>query len=342
MNSIHSRPATLGALVLCVLLSGILASRCIDNLNTSGSLSAESLSAVQMLPVSDAAVLGKIDVRELQQDALGLAGDFSLEDIMDDVNTEFGARLRSFSEQTGFDPMTDIRSVYYTASGKGHDTEAAMVVHANMDADEMNRFIRENLGDEVVEATYNGVTIFKADDGDGISFAFVNDNVIAVAPSERAVQIMIDRSSSSASSGNADMTRLINLVSGNDAWMVIPSIQSHASMDDMDNVDNRFVMASRAIDQLAVGVDVSSGAVNFQTHIGPTENVTASDLESIVKGAIAAARTMAMEEQPIIAEMLDQVVVSRRSGMVRVSMTVDNEDLEQLRIMAEESHQHYD
>ncbi len=338
MKSFFSKPATMAALALCVIFSIILTNRVLSRFGDSTTVSGDTISALGILP-GNSVVTGMIDVSQtLKSDLIGFTdgGHFSLSDLSE----EAAEALDEFAEHTGVNPATDIDKVYFSLAELEGKAQPSMLIYGSIDGRQAREFITDEIGGSLSESQYRDVKVYSIGPSSELSFAFVTDNLTIVSPQLESIHLMIDRINGAAPQANISSS-LIAHVDGSNAWLTVNSIQRYTNeMVDLDDVDPRLALARRAIDDVAVSVQLSDDRVLFQSVLGATEKVSSSDLEDIVKGSIAAIRTASQSDhkRPIVAEMLDRVKVRKSGDVVVVSGTFKSEDIEQLKALSKNSH----
>ena len=303
-------------LVLAALLVGGLTAGCESQLAPPAELTLQTKNATEVLP-ADAQMVMMVDLQALQRNAL-FAKELGGLDGID-------ARMQGFFDVTGFDPKTDLREVYMAQTGPGGE-HIGVVAYATFDRERLQSYVEESLADELERASYQGATIYRTREADeAFAFAIATDNMIVAAKDERVLQAMLDRlagTGADALKTNASLMALVEHVGGTEgAWMVNAVIDDqHHGHDEPDE----FARLRGAVGGLALGMRIEETGVGVTALFQPDENVAASDLADLVKGAVAAAKTSANNADDDFMKMLDDVEVRTRGEQVQVEGFVDN------------------
>ena len=115
-------------------LGFLLITGCETELDTPSEVSLQTKNAADVLPM-DVRALGMVDFQALERNpAFREAGLFS----PGQLGGEMAARLRAFTEATGFQPEKDLREVYIALRGEGDLARPVFVAYAD--------YTRERLG----------------------------------------------------------------------------------------------------------------------------------------------------------------------------------------------------
>lgn len=329
MKSTFSKPAALAALALCVVFSIILVNRIAGALSGNAPVPVETVSGLELLP-ADAPVTGMVEVnRTLDNGVFGIDRDsiFPTDDAKEKVNES----LEKFAEYTGINPTTDVDRILFSLTNLENDANPILIVQGQIDSDQLIEFLSEKLGDQLVVSDYNGDAIYAIDKEAQLSVAFPSSNLIVVAHQRAELENVLDRFHGTLPATEFNTERISHLGSSS-AWVSVNNIQRYATqMVGMDDTDERLDLARRAIDAVAAGIDTEGDRLVFTSVLTPVESVSSGDLEDILKGLVAAARTAANDhpENPVVADVIDRVKVRKSGDQVIVSLKVDKDDLEQ-------------
>lgn len=255
------------------------------------SMSLTARAAVDVMP-EDALAVGRIDFRAVAENPLttpfGEAGFLTRE-----LKGEAEARFNDFTEATGLDPETDLTEVYGAIEAGTSDERLSLAVYGDFDTEALASYVESRLGSELGTESHAGVTIYRGQQEQGVAFAFASEDMILVGSDAPTVALMIDRlqgRGTSLADNAALMERIARAASAGDLWGLALKPEGTDAGNPLDELDGE-------LGQLWVAVDAAGGAVTVQpealeTHIQlyPTEGVSADDLASLVRGAIALAR----------------------------------------------------
>lgn len=337
MKSTFSKPATLAALALCVVFSIILVNRIAGALGGSASHATETVSGLELLP-GDAALTGMIEVRQTLDD--GVFGLNSENLFPAKVNSKVNHALESIEEFSGVNPATDIERILFSFSRLEDDADPVLLAQGNFDRDAMISFLDEKAGHELQQNRYRGEPTYSLGDASELFLAFPSNNLVIATRFEADLEKTLDRL-------NKDLPRTVindgafGPVAGTDAWVSVNSIQNYVSrMVSHSEIDERVDLARRAVAGIMVGIDAEDDRIVVRSALTPVESVSTSDLEDIVKGLLAAARTASRDhpDNPVVADVIDRIKVRKSGEHVVVSIEVDRRDLEQVLQSIDETH----
>ncbi|MGI9175055.1 MAG: hypothetical protein ACR2GR_07040 [Rhodothermales bacterium] len=310
-------------------LSLFVATGCETELDTPGEVSLETRNAADVLPL-DVRALGMVDFQALERNpALREAGLFSPGRLGDEMQ----ARLRDFTEATGFRPEEDLREVYIALRGEGDLTRPVFVAYADYTRERLGAYLDEEMSDAFTRADYKGVPVFQSPPdggGESITVALANDNMFVASPDAAEVHAMLDRLSGEGQALRDDEAtmRLIRQASAGSAWFVVrgvdrapfTSVRGTGEVGEIGEI----AQLSRAVQDVAFSLDVQTDGVNADAWMVAASNITPGDLASLTRGAVAAFKTgadLGSEEMAV----LDDVRVREAGGEVRVSFRVPND-----------------
>ena len=308
------------AFALSFLLIG-----CETELETPGEVSLQTRNAADVLPL-DVRALGMVDFQALERNPAFREADlFSPGRLGDEVQ----ARLRDFTQATGFQPEEDLREVYVALRGEGDRTRPIFVAYADYTRERLGTYLDEELSDAFTRADYKGVPVFQSPPdggGESITLALANDNMFVASPDAAEVHAMLDRLSGEGQALRDDEAamQLIRQASAGSAWFVVRGVDRapFASVRGRGET-GEMAQLSRAVQDVAFSLDVETDGVNANAWMVAAPDVTPGDLASLARGAVAAFKTgadLGSEEMAV----LDDVRVREAGDAVRVSFRVPN------------------
>ena len=306
---------------------------CETNLQQSAEdLSLMARNATEVLP-PDVVFVSMMNVQEIQDNQL--INPFGPEGLLNEAtNSEAMARLRDFIDRTGFDPEKDLSEAYLAlSSGQGKEEKVSIAIYVNMDRELLEDYIETELENQFLPTNYKGTDIYLAkEDEKSFGFSLVNDNMILAASEPALVEAMIDRLNKEAPAldTNANMMRLVNLASaGQSGWVVVQKPDHIEAPEGDSELENTMSQLWFAVSSMAVLGNVESEAIEGQIMLIPSDEINASDLTSLVKGALAAAK--ALDGSDDFLALLDQVRVTDQQDHVRIQVDAPNDLIRSVR-----------
>ncbi len=304
------------------------------------SLTSSAEEAARVLP-ADARFVTRLDLRTLQQNSgLTLSSERGITLRLLDSDVTFNplseatqSRLQAFIDATGFDPASDLESVYAAVPGDSSspgDQSLGFAILADMNPDQLRAYLADQ--DSLVSdgATYRDVPVYHLTTlgTRAPQFALLSDRLIAVAPTEAALHQMIDRYQGRTST-LADRTEGAHLfaesVHEGSIGMVAYDLGTQRLLQTVDQEDsNRFTRIGRAVRDVVATFDPQKERVHGRLLLTTDQN--ASDLADVVKGAIAAVKTGGDLSEAERA-MLDRIQVSSRDDTVTITFDMEIEQL---------------
>ena len=307
-------------------LGFLLITGCETELDTPSEVSLQTKNAADVLPM-DVRALAMVDFQALERNpAFREAGLFSPGRLGDEMQ----ARLRDFTEATGFRPEEDLREVYIALRGEGDLTRPVFVAYADYTRERLRAYLDEEMSDAFTRADYKGVPVFQSPPGGGgesITVALANDNMFVASPDAAEVHAMLDRLSGEGQAlrDDAATMQLIQQASAGSAWLVVRGVDRapFASVRGGGEL-GEIAQLSRAVQDVAFSLDVQTDGVNAEAWMVAAPDVAPEDLASLARGAVAALKTgadLGSEEMAV----LDDVRVREAGEEVRVSFRVPND-----------------
>ena len=302
----------------------------ITGCTSSPSVPAETRSALAVFP-DDARMMGKVDLQALRTDA-GVSfsaergftmrlmdSDFSYNPLGDSAR----AKLQEFMARTGINPETDVKAVYVAASESENDNYR-FIVQADMEADQLQQYLDETLGDAFEIGSYNDLPVYRLafDDADSRPHMAVVDDMVLAAPSETGLHTMIDR----AQSGSTDEPSVLPLVAesvpNEGFWVVVRNLPTDQLMQEASDDESSFRRIAKVVRDMSASVSFANNQAHGRLLL--TTDANADDVASVVRGAVAAMRTGTDldEEQRAL---LDKVQVTAGDGQVIIDLKAEKE-----------------
>ena len=305
-------------------LSLFVATGCETQLETPGEVSLQTKNATDVLP-PDVRALGMVDFQALARNpTFREAGLFSPGQIGDEMQ----ARLRDFTEATGFQPEEDLHEVYIALRGEGDLARPVFVAYADYTRERLGTYLDEEMNDAFTRTDYKGVPVFQSPAGEGeesITVALANDNMFVASPDAAEVHAMLDRLSNEEQALRDDgaMMRLIQQAGSGSAWFVVRGVDRAPFASVRDGEISEIAQLSRAVQDVAFSLDVETDGVSANAWMVAAPDVAPEDLASLTRGAVAALKTgtdLGSEEMAV----LDDVRVREGGGEVHVSFRLPN------------------
>ena len=301
-STVFLRPALLGLALLPL-------AACDDAPDTASATAytAATRDALALLP-QGAPLVAMLDVDEAE--SVGAFRDALAQ--FERAGGEAHARMGDLTRRTGFDPARDLDRVYFAVL----DDEAPLfVVQAKMDRERLIGFLDEQ--PEMERSAYRDLPVFTAvDDADRFTVALLS-NDLALAGLERHVRAAADRALDGGPSAATDagLTAILDRARYGEAWLV-----QRGGMPDQQD----FQVASGV-----VSMDFGADGVQVAAVAEPAAGASAADLADALEGAVAMARVQAVD-RPELRELLDDVDVRTRDGVVEVRGALSNAYLAQM------------
>ena len=315
--------------IMLILAAGLVSAGCESQFQSTGEdISLQAKHAVEVLPVNPMFV-AMANVEDLADsewfDMMGI-----------DFEGEEYAEVRQLMEETGFDPMEDIREVYFAVeqSEAGKPAGVSVAAYAANDPARMKAYIEERIADEVILSTYRGVDVFMIDAGrDTPGFSFVNEDMILMASKGYLLEGMIDRlidEGGALNTNTALMNRIARASIGKSGWMIADKPMEEINARPSTGLEENLVQMWSAMDHMIVALNVEDNEVDSQVFLYPNESISAGDLASLTKGVRSALRAQVQEEEEAM-KRLDEIKISSTRDHVRVQFAVDREFVETIR-----------
>ncbi len=275
----------------------------------------DTLSALAVFP-ADVQSVSMVDLQRLKEDAgISFFGERGIQltlldsdFVFDPLSQEQRADLNAFIEASGFNPDTDLQSVYVAASPMGETVEMEaplLVLNA--------QFERERLAASLADATDlvtpvdtdGDIPVFAfANEGRSANEARANDRRIALLNDRRIaigspadIDALLDRMQSGTGGfdASADDRELIGYASANNAaWSVL--LRMPEQMGDIGEMidgdastwQERMARVATVTQQAGMGVSLTSEDVQARITLVAGEN--ASDVRSVLRGLASGAQ----------------------------------------------------
>lgn len=291
-----------------------------------GDFALQSRNAFEILPAGSDMV-GMVNIQAARQ-----TGFFEHDDApfsAEHLDGENAARFNEFMRLTGFDPEEDVRRVYMTASDEdGVRNTPAFVVYADFDRSRIDSYLDDNAPEGVERSTYNDVPVYFVHEDEGtFGFGLVN-NEMAVAAEQSELYAMIDRVANGTTglANDTEMMALIERAAHPDgAWFALRELpeSSPAENSGFDPTAG-LGQATSLLGSGIISFSFEGGDVEMTAYGIPRESANASDIADLLKGGVAVLRTMSEDQQPEMAEMLNDIDIRESSGAVQVHAVLDH------------------
>ena len=299
------------------------------------SITTQAQNAIDVLP-ENAAYVAMMNTQDLKEneytDVLGANSLLGRNDVRD-----LEEQLEEFIAATGFDPYNDLQEVYVAMEEiKGETPEISAVAYASIDPEQLQNFVKEEAGNELLQRTYRGVDIFVVDKGLAPSFSFVNEDMIIAASNTYLLEDMIDRlqGEGASLSGNADMMELVTQAStGQSGWVVAQKPEMNSNMRSSRSLNEFGEMADQvwmAVDYAVLALNIESEGLDGQAFLYPNDDVAAEDLSSLMNGMVALVKASPEVDQEML-DVLDDIRAKAHGDYVQVGMYVENDMIEKIR-----------
>jgi len=248
---------------------------------------------------------------------------------------EAKAQIENFLSATGFDPAEDLDRAYLALDLEGKN--ASIVIYADVDRVKMQSYLEAEMGNEFETILMGNTKVFRSTkpdhSGNAGYFSVVNDEMILAASSEDNMSSMLDRieNGGQALASNSALMDMINRVQyPNGAWAVISKIEmdenfsdkmGHSDEHPYDQNELKMLEAFNTvgmIDNVIFSADLSDNSgVDFVMDAGVSSGYEASDVSSIIKGAVSGAKAASSKSDESM-DMLDNIRVSSSNGRVLI------------------------
>ena len=273
----------------------------------------DTLSALSVFP-ADVQSISMVDLQRLKEDAgISFFGERGIQltlldsdVVFDPLSREQRADLNAFIEASGFNPDTDLQSVYVAASPIGETVAMQaplMVLNAQFERDRLAASLTDasDLVTPVDTETNMPVFTFANNSNgprsDGRHIALLNDQRIAIGSAADIAQLPERMQSGTGGfEASADDRELIGYASAdNAAWSVILKMPEQmdrvADMLDGDasTWQERMARVATVTQQAGIGVSLTSEDVRARVTIAAGEN--ARDVRSVLRGLASGAQS---------------------------------------------------
>lgn len=270
------------------------------------------------LAMPDAKVMAGVNLEQVKASPLGqyllakaAANDSDLEKLMD---------------ATGFDPRRDLREILAASNGQAGGHSGLILVRGTLD---IGRIVQAALADGKTVDNYAGVNIIAGRDGHGLALL---DAATAIAGDTASVRAAIDRRSAPASIDPGLAAQVAQLSAGQDAWFVslVPPNQFQPQRAGTAGPPpGAFGTLSKVL-QARGGIKLGASVVlSVQAVSNSAEDASA------LAGAVRMLAGMVSlkaprNETPGFAAILQSLSVSADGPVTRLSLTVPEEQIEQV------------
>lgn len=300
-------------------------------------LSSSAQEASRVLP-PDAQLITRVDLHDLQQNSgltlsseRGITLRFLDSDVtFNPLSTENQRKLRTFIDATGFDPAADLQSVYAAAPSDSAETSGAgFAIIANMNPSQLQAYLADQDSLVTQHETYRDVALYRltADLREGLTFALLSDQLIVAAPNSTALHGMIDRyygEGPTWTDSPENRQRLFaESASEGPLGIVAYDLPTQRLLQQTD-AESRIEKIGQAVRDVVGTLDVQDEKVRGRLLLTTDRN--ASDVASVVRGAVAALKTDADRSETQRA-LLDRIRVTDGDGTVTIRFDMETEQL---------------
>ena len=245
--------------------------------------------------------------------------------------SEARAQIENFLSETGFNPTEDLDRAYLSVDMDGENT--SIVVYADVDRSKMQSYLEGELSNKFETIMMGNTMVFKSTEGNhngnAALFSVVNDEMILAASTEENMSSMlnrIDNGGQALSSNSALMDMIDRVQYPNGAWAVLSNLDMDDKFHDVpshsdDPNDLKMLEALKTIgmvDNMVFSADLSDNSgVKFVMDAGVSSGYDASDVSSIIKGAVSGAKAASSKSDETMA-VLDNIRVSSNNGRVMI------------------------
>jgi hypothetical protein len=241
------------------------------------------------------------------------------------------ADLQNLIQATGFDPRRDITELLFVSLEETpRHGNGLVMARGRFDADRLIAYAQTH--GKATATTYNGVKFVSVGDGDNGAFAFL-DATTAVAGNSPNVKAAIGRRSAADSLEHALASKVQDLSSNYDAWMVASGVLTGKVLPPMGAAAPKTPINAAVLQS----IEQTSGGVKFGSTVQVTgEAVTRSDQDATALVDILNFVTSMIQlnrERPEVAQFaaaLDSLKVTSAGTAVKVSVSIPEGDLERL------------
>lgn len=288
-----------------------------------GSLFAADPELLSLAP-PDSQVMAGINIEQVSLSPFG-------QYLLTESQQQADAGLQKLAEATGFDPRHDLKEILVAANGQPGSKSGIVLARGTFD---VPRIVEAAVASGGTVATYKGVQIVQGKSKQQESVAFP-DSTIAIAGDAANVRAAIDRKSAPTAVSSALAVQVNLLSTTEDAWFVsmapLSQLMPHAA-----NANAQAAGPFAALDKVLQ----SSGGVKFGANVVLSLQAVcqtaqdASALADVLKSVVSIARLNEGSQQSAaaMAALLQSLTVSSDGTTVKVSLSIPEQQLEQMKI----------
>lgn len=292
--------------------------------------------AARVLP-SDARLITRLDLNNLQQQtglALSSERGVTLRFLDSDItfnplSTKAQHRLQAFIDATGFDPASDLESIYVAMPSDSAEARGAgFAIRVDMNRSQLEDYLASQDSLVAHDASYRNTAIYRLRRGpDPLQFALLSDRLIVAASNDGALRTMIDRydgqAPTLANSSEQRQRLFAESVREGPLGLVAYDLPTQRLLQQTD-ADSDLERIGQAVRDIVGTLDFTEDQVRGRLLLTTDRN--ASDVASVVRGAIAALKTDP-DRSDAQRAMLDRVKVTDGDGTVTIQFDMKMEML---------------
>ena len=305
----------------CFILSlGLLVFAGCDSESLFSGSSTSTDRALQVLEPS-AMVIAHVDV----QKGFETLEEFGFQDEAD--RDEMDAAMTKIAEIMGINPREDVHDLFVSVSVTDQNPKLNMVAFLDFDQELMTARLNET--SELTRTESAGKTDrYTLQDEDQVQFVLVDGKMIFVSSETESLDNMLARSGQADGSAFTS-DKLFDSVKDLEHWVVVRNLDT--LIGEMGEIEvqgelGSAIPALKAIQAVALGLNTSGNDIEGALFLEPNSTVDAKDLASVLSGLRAAAR-LQLENDEDLMEKLEEIDISTKNGLVRISMESERSEL---------------
>ncbi|MDA0379088.1 MAG: hypothetical protein O3C45_04580 [Bacteroidetes bacterium] len=238
--------------------------------------------------------------------------------------------LKTVLEETGIRVEEDVHGIYVAIQDFSANAEGAALAFVDFDQDRAAEAIKQESDFVRVETEWPVDAFTLEKEGASMAVAFVEGQLVMLATSASRLQAMLDRAYADAA--RPEMDALMAAVADHDSWMVVRHLDEYASglADGEASGQTALLMPiMTSLQDLAVGSDQDAETMESRILIRPVASVAVDDYAQLITGARAMMR-MQVRDLPAARDLIDDIDIRSEAEWVRVDMSVQREDIEEI------------
>lgn len=309
--------------LLPLLSIALIAGACESSGFSDEPLTVETRSALEILP-PDAQVVASVNLRQIADNP-----ELSLESMLNslgEMHEEARARVSEFVATTGFDPAKDLRSVYVSSS---LELNPVVLAYGAYDVERLSEFIDSRQSSIISKYFYRDVPVYEmaVENNDSMLLALAGESMMIASPNKTELHAVLDRALDTENREIPQrLSTLAGQVAGSDSWIVITELPVPA--DTSEKPDMTAIASS--ILSASAGMNAAADKLEMTSWLTPQQDLSAEDLEDLVRGGIAALKIEA-KDNPTAFDILDRIETRTTSGTVQIRAELTTEQLRAFR-----------